>query len=356
MRRIIISFSACITVCFAQSGPIAGLQPSVVPYTAVKNQNLSGTCWSFSSTSLLESELLRMGKGENDISEMFIARHSMMRKIKRHLALKGANHYTPGGQFHDAVWVMKNHGMLPESVYSGRGRGETEHDHGDMDTLLKSVIQYCIANQVTELSPRQEFVVDSILDHYYGKIPAAFSYKGKTYTPRTYCDQYLGLRPDDYLEITSYTHHPFYSSFILEDKYNWTGDAYWNLPLEDFKTITRSALHNGFSVGWDGDVDDPDFNYAGGFASLRHPPAGDLQAARQKAFEDQTTLLDHMMHIVGMASRNGENWYYIKNSWGSTNPLNGFIYMREDYFLMRTVAIIVHKDAIPEPIRKKMGL
>ena len=357
MFRIVLIIYCCTGIAFSQATDLPSLKPSVVPFTSVKDQYLSATCWSFSSTSLLESELLRQGKAESDISEMFIARHSMMRKIKRHLGLKGENFFTPGGQFHDAVWVMKNYGLVPESVYSGKGRGEKDHNHGDMDTLLQQIVRFCVSNQITELDQRQERVVDSILDHYYGAIPANFNYKGKNYTPRSYCDEYLGLNPDDCLEITSYTHHPFYTRFVLEDKYNWTGDYYWNVSLDDFMSITNIALDNGFTVGWDGDAADPDFNFNAGYASLKNPPTGDQQKARQQDFENQTTLLDHMMHIVGKARQNGKTWYYVKNSWGKTlNPTGGLMYMQEDYFKMRTVAIIVHKQAIPAPIRKKMGI
>lgn len=330
-------------------------RPFVVPHTPVKDQHLSATCWSFSSTSLLESELLRIGKEEEDLSEMFIARYSMARKIKRHLQLKGSNYFTPGGQFHDAVWVMKNFGLVPEVIYSGKGRGELNHNHGDMDTLLNSIVKFCVNNAITELDIRQQVVVDSLLDHYYGKVPAEFVYKGKTYTPRSYCEQYLGLEPDDFIEITSYTHHPFYTQFVLEDKYNWTGDAYWNVPIDDFMRITNSALDSGYTVGWDGDADDPGFNYLKGYASLQEPISGNQQGARQQAFENQTTLLDHMMHIVGRTSKDSKTWYYVKNSWGNnSNSIGGFLYMQEDYFKMRTVAIIVNKNAIPADVRKKM--
>ncbi|NOT50294.1 MAG: aminopeptidase [Chitinophagaceae bacterium] len=306
--------------------------------------------------SLLESELMKKGKGVNDLSEMFIARYSMVRKIERHLKLKGENFFTPGGQFHDAVWVMKNYGLVPEEVFSGKGRGESDHNHAEMDTLLNYLVKECITNEVTSLSPRQQLFVDSVLDSYYGKAPASFMYKGKSYTPKTYLSDYLGINPDDYVEITSYTHHPFYTKFVLEDKYNWTSDEYWNVPLDDFSAITDHALKNGYSVGWDGDAQDNYFDY---YEAVAYMPDAikDLTAARQKAFEDKTTELDHMMHIVGSAKENNKTWYFIKNSWGSTtNALGGFLWMREDYFKMRTLAIIINKAAIPAEIKKKMNL
>jgi bleomycin hydrolase len=305
--------------------------------------------------SLLESELMKMGKGQTDLSEMFVARYSMLRKIRRHLELRGQNFFTPGGQFHDVIWVMKNYGMMPEEIYSGKGRGELNHNHAEMDTLLSHFVQPYVKAGIEVLSKQQRQQIDSVLDHYYGPAPASFSYKGKTYTPKTYLSEYLGINPDDYVEITSYTHHPFYTRFVLEDKYNWTGDEYWNVPLSDFSAITDSALKKGYTVGWDGDAQDEFFDYGEGIAYM---PEGikDFPAARQRAFEDKTTELDHMMHIVGSAKENNNLWYYVKTSWGNySNPIGGFLWMREDYFKMRTLAIIVNKNAIPADIKQKLA-
>lgn len=359
-KHLVFFYCFLISAEIVSSQPLSayqlGLKPGIVSCTSVKDQYLSSTCWSFSSCSLLESEMLRLGKGNIDLSEMFIARYSMKRKIERHLKLKGENFFTPGGQFHDVIWVMKNYGLVPEEAYSGKGRGEAKHDHAEMDTLLSHFVKDCISKGITTLDKRQQFFVDSLLDHYYAEVPEHFMYKGRMFTPQTFCRQYLGLNPDDYIEITSYTHHPFYKKFILEDKYNWTGDEYYNVPLTDFTAITDAALKNGYTVGWDGDADDQDFNYYNGQAYLPDSMMSDQQA-RQKAFTDQTTLLDHMMHIVGVTKDiHDRKWYYIKNSWGNTNSLGGYLYMREDYFKMRTVAIIVNKAAIPNNILLKMGI
>jgi bleomycin hydrolase len=359
MRRFLfIPFFILSSFCNAQKlsrSALGLIAPKINNCTPVKDQFMSSTCWSFSSNSLLESELIKKGKGLNDLSEMFVARYSMLRKIQRHLKLKGQNFFTPGGQFHDAVWVMKNYGMMPEEMYSGKGRGEKNHDHSNMDTALSFFVKECLQKGITELNRGQQFFVDSLLDHYYGTIPTSFFYKDKKYTPLTYLKNYLGIDPDDYAEITSYTHHPFYSTFVLEDKYNWTGDEYWNVPLKDFSMITDNALKNGYTVGWDGDAEDDFFDYGEGLAYMPEP-VKDFPAERQIAFEDQTTLLNHMMHMVGRAKdKSGAKWYYIKNSWGSnTNSLGGFIWMREDYFKIRTLAIIVNRKAIPEVIKKKM--
>jgi bleomycin hydrolase len=331
--------------------------PLVTNCTAVKNQFLSSTCWSFSSMSLLESELMKMGKGKTDLSEMFIARYSMIRKIQRHLKLKGSNFFTPGGQFHDAVWVIKNFGLIPEEVYSGKKESVFNHNHAEMDTVLSLFVKDCVEKGITVLNEQQHTFVDSVLNQYLGPVPAEFIYHDRTYTPQSFAEHYLELQPDDFIEITSYTHHPFYTKFVLEDKYNWTNDEYYNVTMNDFSRITDSALKHGYTVGWDGDAADPYFDYNEGLAYLPGT-INNFQTARQKAFDDQSTLLDHMMHIVGVVKDNKDNkWYYIKNSWGDdSNPLGGYLFMRDDYFKIRTVAIIVNKKTIPVDIQKKMGL
>ena len=347
------------TLSFAQHFTVEGLGLKAPSFscTSVKDQSMSSTCWSFSSTSLLESELMKKGKGNIDLSEMFIARYSMKRKIQQYLKLKGGIFFTPGGQFHDAVWGAKNFGMVPEEAYSGKGRGEFNHNHAEMDTIFSWFVKDCVGKGIIELNEKQNAMVDSVLDYYLGPVPSEFIYKGKTYTPHSFLEQYLDFNPDDYVEITSYTHHAFYTKFALEDKYNWTADEYYNVPLADFSRITDIALDNGYTVGWDGDAEDDYFDYTGGLAYMPER-ISNFQSQRQLAFENQTTLLNHMMHIVGKTTdKNGNKWYYIKNSWGNySNPLGGFLFMRDDYFQMRTVAIIVNKKAIPVDIWTKRRL
>lgn len=360
MKRLLFFSLFLASVSYAQPPSLSSLGltvPKVTNCTPVKDQYMSSTCWSFSSMSFIESELLKKGRGVQDLSEMFIARHSMIRKIERHLKLKGGNFFTPGGQFHDAVWVMKKYGMMPEEAFSGKGHGEIKHNHAEMDTLLSSFVAACLKEGITELTPKLRQFIDSVFDSYYGKLPNSFLYHGKIYTPETYLKNYLDINPDDFIEITSYTHHPFYKPFVLEDKYNWTDDAYYNVTIDDFSRITDSALKNGYTVGWDGDADDPDFHFYNGLAFLSKN-TNDYQRERQAAFEDQSTLLDHMMHIVAVTTdRQGKRWYYIKNSWGDNlNSLGGFLFMREDYFKIRTLAIIVNKNAIPADIRMRMRL
>ncbi len=358
--RLLIIFLFLFSFCKAQKLKLAelGLVPPILSNcTSVKDQYMSSTCWSFSSTSLLESELMKMGKGKIDLSEMFIARYSMVRKIQRHLKLKGSNFFTPGGQFHDAIWVIKNYGIVPEEAFPGKRQGELNHNHAEMDTIFSVFVKDCINKNMTSLNEMQTIFVDSVLDHYLGHVPAEIIYKGKTFTPQTFLNQYLDFNPDDFVEITSYTHHPFYKPFILEDKYNWTNDEYYNVTISDFSRITDYALANGYTVSWDGDAADDHFNFNEGLAYLT-VPIRNFQVQRQLAFKNKTTELNHMMHIVGnVKDKKGDKWYYIKNSWGDySNLLGGFLFMREDYFKIRTLAIIVNKNGIPPDIKLKMGI
>jgi len=360
MIRLFFILLFVVNTCVAQKLTVKGLAFNPIQQlscTPVKDQYLSSTCWSFASNSFLESELIRKGKGQIDLSEMFVARYSMKRKIERHLKLNGGNFFTPGGQFHDVIWVIKNYGIVPESTYSGRTKPGQPHDHSKLDTIISHFVKKMLNESVTTLNQQQITYVDSVLDYHLGIVPAQFMHEGKMITPKAYLTEILEIIPDDYIEITSYTHHPFYKAFVLEDKYNWTNDTYFNVPIQEFSAITDAALKKGFTIGWDGDVDDPDFDFANGLAYLPIS-IDDYQTYRQKAFENQSTLLDHLMHIIGSAKdKFGKKWYLVKNSWGdNTNLLNGYLYMREDYFKIRTVAIIVNKKAIPYSISKKMKL
>ncbi len=362
MRRLfsLLIFSFYFFQCHSQALTVEELQlkpPQKILCTPVKDQSMSSTCWSFASTSQIESEMLRKGKSPLDLSEMFIARYSYIRKIYQHLKLKGSNYFTPGGQFHDVMWVIKNYGMMPDSAYSGKINGEFYHNHTDLDTTVKQFVNKLLAEGKTKPDSADIIYLNKVLDKYLGKIPGTFVYNNKKYTAKTFAENELGVNPDDYVEITSYTHHPFYKPFVLEDKYNWTFDQYYNVSIGDFSRITDSALKNNYTVGWDGDADDPGFDYSEGLAYLSGV-IKNFQKERQKAFEDHSTQLDHMMHIVGSAKdKHGNKWYYIKNSWGSqTNNLRGFLFMRDDYFKIKTVAIIVNKNAIPPDIRQKLGL
>ncbi|HEY8687950.1 MAG TPA: C1 family peptidase [Chitinophagaceae bacterium] len=323
--------------------------------TPVKDQYLSATCWSFAGNSFIESEILKNKGIKIDLSEMFIARYSYINKVYQYLSQNGKIFFTPGGQFHDEIKVIEQYGMLPEAVYSGKVNGELNHNHTRLDTIMKYYVADLLAKHATTLSPSDLKYINTILDTYLGKVPSTFMYNGKMYTPKTFAIA-IGFVPDDYVEITSYTHHPFYQKFILEDKYNWTKDGYYNVPLDDFMEITNTAISNNYSVCWDGDATDDGFRFDKGVAWLTYPVTN-FQMERQRTYEDKSSELDHMMHVTGIAKdKNNVTWCQVKNSWGITNNLGGYLFMREDYFKIKTIAIIVNKNAVPAAIRKKMNI
>jgi bleomycin hydrolase len=326
--------------------------------TEVKDQAVSATCWSFASNSFLESELKRLGRGHLDLSEMFVARYSYLRKIETHLRLKGGNFFTPGGQYHDVMWVLKNHGIMPESAYPGLENGNSYHHHAELDTAIKYYVATLLAKGVTQLQKQHYQYLDSVFNRHLGIVLDNFTFQNRNFTPRSFAKAILeDINPDDYIEITSYTHHPFYTRYVVEDKYNWTGDLYYNVPVQDFIAITQRALQKGFTVCWDGDVTETTFDFDKGLAWLPYK-GRNWQQERQRTLEDSTSTIDHMMHITGMVKdKQGKNWYCVKNSWGSYgNPLGGYLFMSEAYFNIKTTAIVVHKDALPAATRKNMGL
>jgi bleomycin hydrolase len=331
--------------------------PAVQNCTAVKDQANSSTCWSFASNSFLESELKRLGRDVPDLSEMFVARYSYLRKIETHIRLKGGNFFTPGGQFHDVLWVLKNYGIMPQTAYPGKQNEDGYYNHSELDTVIKNYAAYLLTNNITTLQKEHYRYIDSVFDKHLGIVISNFTYKNRNYTPKSFLKAVLEINPDDYAEITSYTHHPFYTRYAMEDKYNWTGDLYHNVPIRDFSAITDNALRNGFTVCWDGDVTENSFDFYNGLAWLNFS-GKNFQAERQRTLQDSTTGIDHMMHITtAVKDKKGGKWYCVKNSWSSTaNRLGGFMFMSEAYFNIKTSAIIVHKDAIPGVMRKKMGL
>ena len=327
-----------------------------VKCSAVKDQQYSSTCWSFAVVSFLESEIYRKQGIWYDLSEMYFARYSYINKVSAYLKSKGAIYFTPGRQFHDVMEVIKNKGVVLEDYYHGDPRGTGYYDHSILDTLVSRYTKSLLKLGKTGATNQDWKVYNNIFNTYLGEDINSFNYGGTSYIPQTFNTKVLGINPDDYIEITSYTHHPFYESFVLEDKYNWMGKNYYNVPLDDFMEITNNALLNGYSVCWDGDVTEKTFDYKQWSAYLDEGIKAD-QATRQQMYVDTISKIDHMMHIVGFGKDDkNETWYYVKNSWGKDGPNLGYICMSNNYFRLKTVAIIVHKDAIPLNIRTKMKL
>jgi len=363
----------------------------VLPATPVKDQYRSGTCWSFSGLSFLESEMLRLGQPEVDLSEMFVVRHSYSEKAEKTIRVHGNLNFSAGGAFHDVTNVIKRYGIVPESVYTGLENGQTKHIHGEMDRVLKEEVDEIIENPDKKLNAVWRETIDETLDNYLGNIPESFTYDGKTYTPQSFATDYIGLNMNDYVEITSYTHHPFYSKFILEVPDNWSWDAVYNVPLNEMEEIIDSSLENGYTIAWAADVSEKGFETSNkGVAVLPAslsqkgektengisestleeenqnelyklnkivPEVNVTQEMRQEAFDNYQTTDDHGMHIIGIAkNRDGKIFYKVKNSWGDYNQYNGYFYASKPYVNYKTMSIMVHKDAIPKNIREKLEL
>jgi bleomycin hydrolase len=341
-----------------------------VKATTIKNQGKTNTSWSFATMSFIESELIRIGKGERNLSPMFNVRYVYPMKAENFIRHQGSLLFDPGGQAHDVIAVIKKYGFVPEEIYSGKNFGEENHNHAEMDALLKAIVETVIKNKSGKITPRWHEVFESILNIYLGIPPIEFTYQGKTYTPKNFAEL-MGVNPADYVEVTSYSHHPFYTKFNLEIPANITNDLYFNVTIDDLTKIIDNAIEHGYSVVWDGDITEKSFDKKKGIATIPSADEGETteteqlikekvitQELRQQTFDDQTSTDDHNMHITGIAKdRNGNKFYYAKNSYGSVNQkYGGYIFMSESYFRMKTNSIMLHKEAIPLEIKTKLGL
>ncbi len=337
-----------------------------VKATPVKNQAQTGTCWSFATTSFIESELLRMGKGEFNLSEMYFVRNAYMSKAERFIRFQGKNNFGPGGQAHDVFDVIRAHGIMPEEAYSGLTEGVTAHNHAELEAGLDGLVNAFAKNPGKKLSQRWRGAVEGTLDAFLGKVPEKFSYDGKEYTAKSFAQE-LGINPDDYVEFTSFAHHPFYSKFELEVPDNWAHECYYNLPIDDIMKIMENALKNGYSVDWDGDVSERGFGRDN--VAVVPENAKDLDpskpekektitdAMRLEAFNDFETTDDHLMHITGLfTDQAGTKFWLTKNSWGPVGKYGGYWYMSDPYTRYKMIAILVHKNAVPADLREKLGI
>lgn len=346
--------------------------------TDVQNQNITGTCWSFSSMSFFESEMIRLGKGKDfNLSEMFIARKAYSLKADNFVRMHGKTNFGEGGGFPDAINVLRNYGLVPEDVYTGKKNPTDQHNHKMLETTLINILRPAALPETQELD--FNFVhnsVNAVCDEFLGKAPEKFDYKGKSYTPRTYAEA-TGLNPNDYIFLTSFTHHPYYSKFVLEVPDNWNWEGMYNIPLNELQETMSNAINTGYSVAWAADVSEKGFLYKDGLAivpetsfatmtteekqNLATKPVKQLTITpeiRQKAFDNYETQDDHGMHILGMVKdQNNTNYYYVKNSWGKEhNECDGYFFASESYVLYKTTSIMLHKKAIPAAIAKKLGI
>lgn len=357
--------------------------------TPVKNQAATGTCWCFATASFMESELLRMGKGTFDLSEMFIVRQKYMNQLQDNYLRGGKGNISQGSLSHTFMNAYRQVGIVPEEVYSGINYDSDTHNHSEMTRFMEAIAQVAVKTKTR--TPEYYELVGSLFDIYLGKLPQTFIYQGKEYTPLSFAAS-LGLDMEDYVEITSFTHHPYYTKFAVEVPDNWEHQQMYNLPLDEMMETIDYALKNGFTVCWDGDVSEKGFSFTHGVAinpevkkvedlsgtdrarfeklvekaSLEDVfkfdrPYLEIQVTpeiRQTGFEAFVTTDDHLMHITGIArDQNGTKYYITKNSWGTDrNKFGGYLNMSESFVRAKTIYVMMHKDALPKDIRTKLGI
>lgn len=363
----------------------------IVPGTSVKDQNKSGTCWCFSSLSFFENELLRKTGKEMDLSEMFVVRHCYDDKADKYVRMYGALNFAQGGSPLDVPYVWETYGIVPEEAYRGLNYGEKKHSHYEMADLLSGYVKTVVRKpNKSSISTAWRKGFNGILDAYLGELPETFVYEGKTYTPQSFAKS-LPIDMNDYVALTSFTHHPFYKPFVLEVADNWLGGQYYNIPLNEFKETVDYALDNGYSVLWAADVSEGGFKWNDGYATM---PKGKTEAdmdgtelarwvklsdrdrenekykakgpveeitvtpeLRQEWFDRQETTDDHGMVIVGKAvDQKGNRYYKVKNSWDTNQKYDGYFYVSEPYFMAKTIDIYLNKEGVPKNILKKLSL
>ncbi|MCG8581839.1 MAG: aminopeptidase [Bacteroidales bacterium] len=330
--------------------------------TAVKSQDRTGTCWSYSTTSFLETEIIRQGGPELDLSEMYFVRYAYPEKARLYVMAHGKGNFSEGGQAHDVTKVVREYGIATEEAYPGRRDITKPHNHSELASSQKALLDNYIKGRKASPSPVWYEVQGAILDIYLGEVPEMVDGK----TPQEFAAE-MKIDADNYVELTSYTHHPYYKAFNLEVPDNWSDDLYYNLPLDELMEVMDNALANDYSFVWDGDVSEKFFSHKMGAAIVPvdeekgFAPQEEKEITlevRQEAFLSWQSTDDHLMHITGLSKdQNGTPYYKTKNSWGTgRGGYEGYLYMSESYMRLHTVAIMVHKDAIPKAIKKKLGI
>ena len=387
MKTLLLS---CALTLFAAGASAQGYQfkdEVRLPATSVKNQASTGTCWCFATTSFMESELLRMGKGEYDLSEMFIVRQKYLNQMRDNYLRHGKGNVGQGSLSPSWFHAFEQVGIVPEEVCHGINYASDRHNHQELAAYVESISKTAI--DLRKNSPEYQELTNSLMDIYLGSVPQSFTYQGKEYTPKSFAAS-LGLNLDDYVELTSFTHHPYYEKFDVEVPDNWEHQLMYNLPLDELIATMDYALKQGYTVCWDGDVSEKGFSFTNGVAinpevekvddyastdrarfekmnprerleevyrfERPYPEVVVTPEIRQQGYESFVTTDDHLMHITGIArDQNNTKYYITKNSWGTErNAFGGYLNMSESFVRAKTIYILVHKDAIPKEIREKL--
>ena len=357
------------------------------PITSIKNQYRSGTCWCFSALSFIESEILRTKGVEVDLSEMFVVGKSYRDRAVKYVRLDGHLNFAAGSSFGDVLHVIDDYGIVPQSEMQGLNYGSELPEHFELDAALKGYVDAIKSNPNRKLSTAWINGFDGIVEAYFGEYPETFTVDGTEYTPESYRD-FLGINYDDYVNITSFTHHPFYEPFVIEVCDNWRWDTAYNLPMDEMMEVMYNAIENGYTIAWGSDVSEKGFT-RDGLAAMpieekkaaagsdqerwvgkaneeaeAEPKKAELpkemtitQEMRQEGYDRKTTTDDHGMHIYGLAKdQNGTNYFMVKNSWGEAGKYKGIWYASDPFVRYKTLNIVVHKDALPKHIAKKLGI
>ena len=336
----------CMTTVFGKEKTDSLVFTTVMenPITSVKNQSRSGTCWAYATLGFFEGEILRKTGREYDLCEMFVANKNYMDEAIYHVRLHGDSRFSEGGSADDVLWVLRTQGVCPEEMMPAPGSltGDSLANFHEFFPLLTPYVEAVAKNQAKKLSGQWKVGLQSILDAYLGKCPEQFVYEGKTFTPRTFADSF-GLNWDDYVSITSFTHHPFYTWFTIEAPYKWRPQLSYNVPLDELMDIIDTALDRGYNVCWGGDVSGNGFDRQG--LAQEETPA--TQELRQQRFDQWDATYDHVMLIYGRAKdQYGNDYYKVKNSWGHFGRHDGIWYMRRNYIALNTTYIFLNREGV----------
>lgn len=361
-----------------------------LPATSVKSQDRTGTCWAWSALSMLESEMMRMGKDSVSLSPMYVVWNTFHEKGDKYIRMNGRANFSQGGAAADVLWAIRNYGIVPHEVYAGHEYDEVGHFHGELNSVLKFYVDGVRQTPNFRISNVWQKGFDGVLNAYLGEKPEKFAWKGKEYTPQAFAKDFCGLNPDDYVTLTSFTHHPFYTSFILEVEDNWLCESAYNIPMEELMEILDKAIDKGYTFVWASDISESGFDRNKGIAVtpdenvihdmsdsekarfLKMPEAtrcAELmknpckekkitQELRQAGFNDKTTSDDHGMHIIGKAvDQAGSKYFIVKNSWGTERgEYGGYNYASYPFVAFKTTSAMIHKDALPKELKKKLGI
>lgn len=347
-----------------------------VEATSVKNQGSSGTCWSYSSNSFLESEMIRMGKKPVDLADIYTARCSYIDKADMYVRMNGAVTLGDGGEAHDVINMLRKYGALPQEAYEGLNYGTSKNKFGEMQAMVKAMLEALIKNPNGQLTPVWKKAITATIDTYLGEVPKEFTYNGKKYTPMTFSKEVVGINADDYVEVLNYNDKPLYQKTMMIVPDNWALQDAYNVSMDDLTSIVDNALKTGYSIVWATDVSEKYFSWKNGVAYVPVKEFADMsddekktmfegpkpersitKEMRQEAFDNYTTTDDHGMQITGIATdQNGREYYIVKNSWGESNDYKGYLYVSKNFVKYKTTALLLHKDGLPKDIKSKLGL